>query len=81
MYDPVTRTSLADYTQRSASQPPAPGPASTAHPSVRTPLDRLRAAAIQRIDAHTNDNGRCRLCRCPFPCTHARQAEFTLGAL
>jgi hypothetical protein len=44
-------------------------------------LVRLSATAIDVLDKHVGDNGRCTACGTPWPCERAQLAEHNLGVL
>lgn len=43
------------------------------------PLARMLATARIQLDRHLNESGTCTWCGCPWPCSTACLAEFTLG--
>jgi hypothetical protein len=44
-------------------------------------LVSLLAVAKAELDRHTNDHGRCAVCRADWPCEPACLTAFTLGSL
>lgn len=46
---------------------------------MSTVIDALMALASEVINEHTNDDGRCAVCGCAFPCPQAVLAEHNLA--
>ncbi len=44
-------------------------------------LRQLSATAVEVLDAHVGEHGRCAACGMPWPCEPAQLAEHNLAAL
>jgi hypothetical protein len=53
----------------------------TAPAADQAAVRALSALAANILNEHVNDQARCAICRCPFPCRFAVLAEHTLGGL